>query len=145
MNRNDILLIPTALVIILFAGVNTAFAFRCGNDLIRTGLTKAEVEIRMALGECGRILSRESYCLHRGRPTTFGALRRMYDAERVRAEAAEDGAENFVDWRRKHSDCGYERWIVRVRSPYGDEHYCYPLTFRGFTLEDIDIGIKCSR
>ena len=118
------------LIILLLALLaNSAFALRCGNDLILIGDTTMKVRLALKSKNCGEIIEKEfaGETEHR----TFNAKTKYYPAySKTKGHYTSDTKK-------------IEKWFIMVKSSYGGIHYCYELTFVDSKLKEIGSGIKC--
>lgn len=106
------------LSLLLFA--RNAEALRCGNALIREGNSKLEVMITLERENCGAVISKERY----------------YPPERF--------YKRYEKHRGTSKKIRYERWLIRVKSGWGGDYYCYELIFDDARLIETETGKKCN-
>lgn len=95
-----------------------AYGIRCSNDIISTGDTDLEVQLK--LKKCGEVINRN---IIKKEITSNFNTRKNRDIE-------VSGEEQLV-----------ERWYIRISEQGG--MYCYPLTFSGGILKEIGKWTKC--
>jgi hypothetical protein len=105
------------LAILIFWSV-PAFGLRCGNDIISTGDTDLDVQLK--LKKCGEVINRN---IIKKEITSNYHLKNKRDIEM-------DAEERLV-----------ERWYIRITEQGGA--YCYPLNFSGGILKEIGKWTKC--
>ena len=107
------IVLALAAIIIAMPGQPLNAGIRCANDIISTGETTSQVQMKLQL--CGEVLSKE----------VVGE-----EAEKVKQGDEQKERKKLV-----------ERWYIRVQERGGK--YCYPLTFEEGILQNIGNWSKC--